>query len=203
MAITISLSGNALIDLNEFKEFAGIELDNPKLTANRLHLWINSASQLIESWCGRKFITPSSDEQEIFDGHGENDYYVKHRRITSTAPVLYLWDGTTYVALSTTTYPIDHKTDTGRVWFTQGSAFSFGSNNYRVDYKYGWTLANIPFDLKMACAQIAFRIMKRLTEGKEGIQSEGFGDSTTTYDYSYLNSEIKMLLAQYRVIGVG
>jgi hypothetical protein len=45
---------------------------------------INAHSKSIENYCGRKFIKATTAINEIFDGDGQSEYYVKNWPITET-----------------------------------------------------------------------------------------------------------------------
>ena len=200
-----NLADNALITYDEYIELLGIDPDNVNLNEDRITVFINSASQQVEDYCDRKFITPSADIVEIFDGHGESEHFVRHRRIASgTTPSFEYLISTTWTANNTGSYPISVDNDRGKIWFVKfNRTFHRGNANWRVSYKYGWTQADIPADLKLACAELAKRAIM-LMDGKEGLASESFGDSSTSYNLpTALPDNIKLILNRYRAVSVG
>jgi len=198
----MSLASNALITVKEFKALANLSVDNENVDDKAIEAFVNSASQIIEEYCNRKFITPSDAIAEIFDGDGQKDVYVEHRRIADT-PVLEYWDGTAWQTMTTTQYPRSFDGDKGRVWLNNGAKFSTGQDNYRVTYKYGWVRASIPNSLKLTCAQITHRQMTRMLEGKEGKKQENFETGSTIWQLEPLSDDIKEALATYRRIAIG
>ena len=198
------LADNALITDDEYFELLGIESDNQNLKKDRIIVFINSASQQVEDYCDRKFVIPSADIVEIFDGDGDSEYFVKHRRIASgTTPSFEYRISTTWTANNAGSYPISWDNDKGKIWFTKfNRTFHGGNANWRVSYKYGWPRADIPADLKLACAELVKRALM-LLDGKEGLASESFGDSTTSYNLTSLPDNIKLILNRYRAVSVG
>jgi hypothetical protein len=199
------LADNALIDYDEYLELVGIDPDNVNLNEDRIMVFINSASQQIEDYCDRKFVTPSADIVETFDGDGESEYFVNHRRIASgSTPSFDYRISTTWTANNVSSYPISWDSDKGKIWFVKfNRTFHTGNTNWRVSYKYGWTRADIPADMKLACAELAKRAIM-LLDGKEGLASESFGDSSTSYNLpTALPDNIKLILNGYRAVSVG
>lgn len=198
------LANNALITCDDYLELLGIDSDNQNLKKDQIVVFINSASQQVEDYCDRKFITPSADIVEIFDGDGEPEYFVKHRRVASgTTPSFEYRRSDTWTANNTGSYPITWDNDKGKIWFTKfNRTFYAGNANWRVSYKYGWLQADIPADLKLACAELVKRALM-LLDGKEGLASESFGDSTTSYNLTSLPDNIKLILNRYRAVSVG
>ena len=61
-----------MLTVQEYKDYKAIlETDEQAFNDSQAQLLINAASQSIENFCGRKFITPAEAIDEIFDGDGE------------------------------------------------------------------------------------------------------------------------------------
>lgn len=192
-----------LVTLEEIKELFGISADNSTIKEPELNLYVNIASRAIESWCGRKFIEPAAQITEIFDGDGTGEYYVANRRVaTGDTPTLKYWDGSDFVAVDAS-HSFTWANDSGLVYFTKGNKFGSGKRNYEITYKYGWAIASVPQDVKLACATIMRRKMRAMIDKKEGLSSEGFGDNTSTFDLTTIGGDVKMLLAPYRRVRIG
>jgi len=191
----MSLASNALIDLEYYRTVVQID-DSATFNSGAIESLINQASQMIETECNRKFITPSVAITEVFNGDGNRDHYVKNARIIAT-PTLKEWDGDSF---ETTSYTFTYDQDTGRVYFTDGNVFSRGKNNWQISYTYGWTLSTVPADLKLACVGLTSHL--RLLSQKMGIVSESFGDSSTTYDWEK-NPFIQRIINDYKVVNYG
>lgn len=188
----MSLNSNALIDKEYYYRQVGYEIDNTNRDDTQYEQYINQASQFIETHCNRKFITGSV--AEIFDGNDHKDYYVKYGRITDT-PVIAYWDGDSWENLDTDIYDITYTTG-GRVYFTDGNVFSEGKDNWRVTYSYGYTLATVPDDLKMACVGLIRFI--EVQSQKMGITYEAVGNNITTYDIRNIPATVMDVLNRYR-----
>jgi hypothetical protein len=194
--MAVSLNSNALITFSEYKLLLGIDPSNVHIDEDKTLFFINHASQLIEDYCDRKFITPGNQIEEIFSGTGDTEYYVRHCRIADTPALQYRISNTWY-DLDTSTYPISVDNDSGLISFVYNQTFWKGYRNWKVKYKYGWTQSALPDDLKVACAQLVRRYIL-LAEGKEGLESESFGDSSTSYNLSSLPKNIQFVLDKYR-----
>ena len=199
----MALNDNALITVDEYRLHKGVGEDDDNFEEERYEAWINQASQYFEDACHRKFITPSGDISEVFHGNGTKDYRVENGRITAT-PTVYLWNGGTkaFEDVETTfSFTFTYTGDTGRVYFTDGNRFSKGEDNYQIDYKYGWTQASLPDDLKMACIFLVNyyeRMVKNL-----GITSHSFADDSTSFDLKDIPELVKSTVRRYEVVSYG
>ena len=193
----------ALINEFEYLTYMGVQESEFQVNAERTATFINRASQEIKHYCGgRVFVTPSSQIQEIFNGDGTKDYYTLHGRIADTTPatqvLLYLWQSQSWVEQTTTSFPRAFDAEKGRVWFNNGHTFYEGEDNWRIDYKPGWAIESVPQDLKGACCSIVKRLFM-LADGKEGLSTEAFADSNTTYNLGELiGVKEKLVLNNYR-----
>lgn len=200
MAIDLTI---ALIIEKEYTDYEQISESNPNIPSEAIINAINIASAEIKRFCGgRIFIIPASQVQEIFDGDGTKDYYTRHGQIGDATPVtdvkIYLWQAPTWTEQVAGTYPRTVVAESGRVYFNNGHRFVTGADNWRIDYKPGWLVANVPADLKGICKQVVSRILK-LSEGKEGLTTESFGDSAHTYNlHELLTGDLKSRLKQYK-----
>lgn len=194
----MALNANVLVSLAEFKIWLGIGSSDTG-TDSRNEAAINAASQDIESECRRKFITPSADLTEIFAGDGTREMYSINRPITTVTSIKYR-DGVTGSTWTSVTgnwiYTID--TDAGRIYFTDGNIFSSGWDNWQINYKYGYAIANVPTDLKMACLILAAMAKKRFENELFGINSKSFGETSITYSIDQMPDDVKRILNRYK-----
>jgi len=185
----------ALITFEEYCTFAGLKKSNDKLDQDRFELFIHQASQEIINECGRKFIEPSSQVEEVFDGDGTGEYFIKNCRWASgDTPVIYYWDGTQYVEMTAANFPRAYVQESGKVYFTKGNIFTH--RRYKIAHKYGWTQANIPYDLKELCAVMVQRALKR-ADKHEGVTSEGMSDSTTAFNLHKITESMQTIINHY------
>ena len=193
----MSLASNALITLEYFKTISKVAKDATTYPDEAIEALINQASQVLESECNCKLITPANAIDEIFDGNRDREHFVKNGRITTT-PTLKEWDGDSF---ETTTYTFTYDGDSGKVYFTDGNVFNRGRNNWQVGYKYGWAIASVPVDLKLACVGIVNSLS--LMYAKAGIASESIGNNSFSYDWSGHNPLIKNVIGKYQVLSYG
>lgn len=193
----MSVASNALIGVDYYRRFAGVADDSTDFPDEAIETLIDQASQMIELETNRKFITPASAITEIFDGNGSQQYYVKNGRIADT-PTLSYWRGTSF---TTTTNTFAYSENTGRVYFTDGSVFGKGKDNWQIAYKYGWTQATLPEDIKLVCASLVSHL--RLMRMKLGISTESYGDTSVSYDWTGLPPMMQKIIDKYKVLPYG
>ena len=178
----ISPAANSVLTVDEYKFYTGDAEANEMPDDDRVIFLINIASQQLEDWCQRGFITPASAIEELFSGDDEVAYHVKHCRITETPALYSRQSDNTWLLLETPPYIIEYDGDDGVVYFVSAHRFiKAGRNSWKVAYKYGWTQATVPPPIKALCAQLVMRMVK-LSAGKEGMDAQSFGDSTTSYN---------------------
>lgn len=189
----------ALVTVDEVKNFLGIDYELSTADQSRIEYLINAVSHQIEKYCDRKFITPSSDITEIFDGDGTADYYVKNIPIVGTiasSDISYRsGEGETW---SETTATFNYDSSSGRVYFTDGNVFSTGKDNWRIVYSYGYSVSNVPVDLKIAAIElIAFR-KKKFDDNVHGVSAVTYPDNTITYSFDKMPDSVLAMLNRYK-----
>lgn len=194
----MSLATNALISVEEYLIFKGEPVDG-EVNEDQIEAHINSASDMIQNFCCR-VICPTTDIVEKFNGNGFSDYYVKHRVINGT-PTLYNYDGVNWNEMTTTDYPRDISASVGLIELLELSRFTKGKKNYKVEYNTGYAIGNVPSAIKHACFILTQRFILSAND-KEGLQSESFGEGTSSYDLSSIPDKVKKLLRPYRNIQV-
>ena len=204
------LAARALIDVEFYRSIVGIDRDDTNLDEELIEKLITAATDAIELRCKRSFVSPVVAIDEIFDGTGESNYFVRKGRINSaTTPIMYYWDGDSWETASTTLYPRAYDYESGELYFTNGQRFSRGLKNWKLNYKYGWTdIAALPFDIKLACADLLKWM--RFSTAKQGVSSESIGDTLVSYNTNLsklVQAEwpptITTILDRYRRITIG
>lgn len=166
-----TLKANAIISEAELEELTQTSFDTAY--ANAL---INIASDFIEKFCDRKFIETTFTD-EIYDGNGSCELYLKNAPISNVT--IKHWDTVNNIADYTFIENDDYiiYTIEGKIY--KRSHWSKGYQNYRISYKAGYTLANIPFDLKFVCAKICETMHNN--QQKSGISEESIGRYSVSY----------------------
>jgi len=199
--MAVALKANALITLLELDEFLQITIGDADLS-NTL---INTASDFIDRFCNRSFIKATYTNEE-YDGDGNNNIYLRKFPIVSVASVV-LYDTYTAAILQTFVVNTEYLIYLNEGYIYMRSKTSRGHKNYRVTYDAGYLLADIPYDLKNACAQLAGLVY--YNKGKAGVKSESIGKYSITYDKGDLSisgiavpDDIACVILQYRNINM-
>lgn len=190
------LNNNALITVAEYKVLAVIKEDEKDGDRN-IEAFINYASQYIEDFTARKFITPDADIDEYFDGDDTDIFYTKYWPIVGTiSQIFFLSDNDWSTELSDIN--LSQRSDIGELQFTDGNRFieTNVSNYYKISYKYGYAQKNVPDDLKMACSAIAAIRRTQWNNKTHGVSSRAIGDQSTAYNAN-LDSWIIDILKSY------
>jgi hypothetical protein len=173
---------------------------------------INAASGFIESFCRRKFTNSGAliTETVYLNGNGEAYLPLPNYPVSNDSTiVVYSWDKVSQVVDDTfvehTDYEVDF--DSGLVYMQSG--WLLGEKNYKVTYKYGYTTATMPEDLKNACLALVLYLYNG--RDKAGMQSETIG----SYSYTKQNTgqymfmglpippEVILMLSVYRRADLG
>lgn len=195
----------ALITLAEAQTFFSIDRELTEREESRLSAFINSASQFIMEKTERKFITPSAAIVERFPGNDKSEYLLKHGPVV-TAPTLlqYITRGLTET-WTTTTSAWTYDSEKAKIWFIQGEVFwsdisDMQNGNWRITYNYGYAVASIPMDLKMACADLVGFYKRYFENNLHGVKSEAnpAGGGSTTYETEKLPESVQLAIAKYR-----
>lgn len=182
------INANALITEAELEELLQKTFDTAY--ANTL---INIASGFIQNFCDRKFIE-ATYTREAYDGNGTKDLYLKQYPINASPVItVELWDTYGNVVSETFTLYSDYL-----VYLTEGRVYKRSGwiathQRYRITYKAGYAIANVPYDLKHACAQIASFVDRNKTSA--GTNSETIGKYSINYGSSNASIEASLRFA--------
>ncbi len=188
----------ALVSLEEAKRYLKIDPTVDDTSADEfIETLVNAASKEIERLCnGRKFRKVTTAIDELFDGDDDADYYTKNAPITGT-PSLYYWDGLTWQTDSSWSTTQDN--NAGRIWFDDGNVFWRGPiKNWKISYTYGWTLNDVPADLKEACIGLVALKKKLFDDGLHGVNSRSFGDQSISYTFDKIPANVLATIYSYR-----
>jgi hypothetical protein len=193
----MALAANALISLAEFRALLSTT-DTSKDAFNEPA--INAASQDIETELNQKLITPSSALTEIFTGDGQAHYFTKYVPIITVSILGYRTGsgGTTWQSVFS---DWNYETDLagGRIYFVDGNVFLEGQkDNWRIGYTYGYAIASVPQDIKIACASLAALYKVKFESNLHGQNSKNFGETSITYSFDAQRSSILKSLAKYK-----
>ncbi|MDQ3158804.1 MAG: hypothetical protein M3P98_01545 [bacterium] len=165
---------------------------------------INAMTDLIESYCNRRFKSTMYTDQIISTRHGGTDLLLKQSPVTSLASISYtVGMPKTWTAYNATNdYELIEDGKSGIVKMYAG--LPKGENTIKVTYTAGYLIdwANfgssthtLPADLSDLCERLVVRIFKR--RDAEGKSQEGFESNAITWA-TELTKEDKMTLAKYK-----
>jgi len=199
--MAVALKDNALITAVELDEMLRVTIGDADLS-NTL---INIASDFIDQYANRSFIS-ATYTAEKYDGNSDRRIYLKQYPIISVT-TLASWDTISDIVMTTYTANTDYLLylKEGYIYFRYKTMP--GHQNYRVTYTAGYLIADVPYDLKNACAQLAGMIYNNT--GKAGMKSEGIGqysytikDGTVLFGGIPVPADIAGVILQYRNINV-
>jgi hypothetical protein len=145
--------------------------------ADLVNLLINSASDLINKITDRHILSKAYTDEKYTGARGRY-IYLKNYPITAVASVK-VWDIFNNIVLTTLIENIEYQilTDQGGIEVFAGT-YKF-NNIYRISYTAGYAIADVPWDLKRATAEIAGMLYRG--KGKTGVQSERIGEYSVAY----------------------
>jgi hypothetical protein len=175
-----NLVSYALVTLNEVQEALQISAGPDDA---RLNGYINRATDMIEQYCQRRFLS-TAYTNELYSG--DNTYYLYTRNWPITALSALSWGSgsvgsRSFEAVDTSNYAIETQgaKDRGAIYSEVG--FPNGSDNIRISYTAGYTQANIPGYIKEACLELVSYLYGR-SKATPGMKSETLGRYSYTVE---------------------
>jgi hypothetical protein len=197
----MALNNNALLTEAELELILG-----KSLATDYAEMLINFASDVIEKYCNRVFRQVEYTDEK-YDGRGYKILYVKNPPIDDgTAVAVKDWNTNDNSLLYTYTEHTEFIVFHVEGYIYLRSGFKTGKQNYRISYKGGFE--NIPWDLKVACAELGGFLDSN--KGVAGVKSEKIGDYAISYGSSFgitigglaVPPEALSKLANYRLINI-
>lgn len=154
-------------------EYTALGFNRAMITA-----MIEASSDFVERYCKRKFLTPASAITEYYHGDGGQYLQLENYPIVSITS-LKLWEYELNAASYTFTEHTEFEQipESGRIYMAGG--FSRGLKNHQVVYKYGYSVADMPEDLKAAVKMLTKQQYQ--LKDKAGIASETIGRYSVSY----------------------
>lgn len=162
---------------------------------------INSASEFIESYCSRKFV--SATYTEYYNGGNTNKLLLNQYPVTTLTSVQY-WDYQSQGIIESYTEHTDYELYSNDGYLYKVSGWSKGTKNYKVVYVAGYSTSTMPSDLKNACKEIC-KYLYNLRD-KQGLSSETVDVRTLSYDKTLnvgIPKNILAMLDQYVRMDLG
>jgi hypothetical protein len=188
----MDLVSHALVSLQDTKTYLG----TTSLSDDQIKLYINVATDMIETATGRRFKQTTYTDQ-VFDGNGENEVLLPQYPVISFTSL-----GKNGAHNNSADWEVvgaeDYwrSDDEGRLIGV--NRFYKGVGNYRATYVAGY--ASIPYDLQFA----AMKLVKLLEDDERaaGLVSERLGDHSVTFEKGSASLEqdpmISKVISKYR-----
>ena len=167
----MDLVSHALVSLADTKVFLGAT----SLSDDQIKLYINMATDMIESATGRRFKSTVYSNQ-VFDGNGEKEILLPQYPVTAFSSLEKngAYDNSSQWEVVDTE---DYWREDAYGRIIGQFRFSCGTGNYRASYTAGYT--TIPYDLQFACMKIVQFFSFDFKAS--GIVSERLGDHQVTF----------------------
>lgn len=199
----MALNENALLELNEAKNWLGISLTDTDYDF-KIEQFINSASEKIETYLNRKLAAKSYTER--VDGNRNVRVILKHYPVESVSSVKLSssWDFTVD-AIDVDDY---HISDDGVLTFKNSTA-KRGNLNLQVVYNGGYVLPNspvqvgeaLPSAIKMACIEFVKWLWNIDHDERFGVSSRNKQGQTVSY-VKGIPQEIMAMIEDYKRVEV-
>lgn len=192
----MALNSNALTTLNMAKTYLKIPLAETSKDS-LIELWINAASQAIESECDRKLKAQSITEHH----HGRKTNFALLREWPINSVTEVRLDSKAVFTDASTLVPVDDyriADDNNCVVFLNRSV-PMGYNNLRIIYNAGY--ATVPSDLEHACLWMVFWYDRMRTADDIGKTSKSKGDESFSMSQS-MPQDIKDTINRYKRVEI-
>jgi len=178
--------------LEDVKQWLKLDSDDDD---GHLITWINTVSADCEKFCNRQFIARVRTEN--FEGDNTNVLILNHRPVSSIATIK-LYDGAT--ELEETDYHLDG--ETGMI-ILESLVFAKTFWEIEVQYTAGYTLADIPEDLRKSIIEgVVFRYQKQ-DKKRVGVLRQSLAEQSTDYATNTMTDEVTDVWKYYRAGNVG
>lgn len=196
----MSLNANALVTLADAKD----HLDIPPATTTsdaRVERFINTASQLIEEYCNRKFIYQSYDIRR--DGRRQDRIQLNEFPIIAVTNV---WDDQSWEWGSDKLIPATEiAIEEECILVLQNRKFSKGNQNVRIQFTAGFVSpvtgglgAPIPMTLEYTCLMTVEWLMQLRQDRRIGVTSKSKqSESISFFDQTGLPPQVMTMLAEF------
>jgi hypothetical protein len=195
--MSLTLNANALVDLDPFKGYVKVPL--AVLTQDSLlRDFINEASALCESYCGRKF--RELIYTEIRNGSKTPEMILRQWPVTAVTSVHI--DSNHLFPVETLIDPADYMiskdiNDEGIIVELFSQVYPQGRKNVKIIYTAGYALfADVPGDLQLACKRVAAYYYKQQQQ-EDFTETEKTKDQETTKLIDGIPLAAALLLNKY------
>ena len=168
-----------------------------------LPLLVDGITAAINTYCGRIF--ESTIHTEKYDGSSSNFLMLKNFPIISVTTVTRTKEDAsdTEVDIASTEYKIQQTTGMlvmHPINYSDSSVWLNGNENYEIVYVAGYTAADLPKDVIMACKIWLSVLWESADQKLFAVASSTLGDDTISFESNEIPPEVKLLLKEHRKI---
>jgi hypothetical protein len=160
--------------------------------------FIDASANIIEQEIG--FNPLSSQRTEYYDGNGQQEMILRSAPVSTAATSLDFYIDSDHAFGADTKIDcssgVHLRAQEGFLWYQEG--FPIGIQNIKLTYTAGWTLANIPYDLRVCCYEIVGWLFQRAQNKLWNVQQQSYADGTISVLAVTLPDNVKNILKKYR-----
>lgn len=187
----MAVKANALISLAQAKDYLDIQTSDTSQDS-RVEGYIDAASQFIQEYCNRNFISQSYTEYQ--DGRQSNQILL--RQWPATKPSDLRIDNSREFGSNTVVDTADYDVIEGNILLLVNRFFPNGYGNIKIVYTagYGTVAGNtLPSDIQLACKQLVAWYSQERTDRRTGVTSRGKNGENISFEIDVPKKVISVL----------
>ena len=195
-ATAVTLRAHALATFDDAVAYAKIGAAPTQDEAELLRRFINSATQRVENYTGRTFLTRTNDEHH--DGNGGARLFLHQMPVLAVATFEQLnLDGTVNQTYTSADYLLD--TVHGALSFKNGGRFYKGVRRWHAVFTASYaSLATVPDDVTLACLILVAGYWRDFDQKRDDIEQQNIAGQSVVIKRGPLPATVKGLLKAHR-----
>ena len=178
-----------------------IFLDEANMSPNQqatLALILSASEKRMKNYCNRNF--EEATETEVYNGNGKNYLSINRFPVTSANAdiVIQIGDDDAIDTTDDNIFKIDNTI--GKMYCSSG--FTKGFQNVNITYKAGYSVANLPDDLKYALLILIQSNWNKFKEKSIDVAEYSIGDMTKKYQFIDIPTSARKVFDSYREINI-
>lgn len=196
-ATTIALHAHTLGTVEDVTAYLKINAIPVGDEAEMFKTIINAATERVEDYCMRPFVSRSLNE--FFDGSGQRRLFLRTHPVISVEQIDALnFNGDSFITYLSGDIRVD--TVHGIVMLKNGGSFAEGLQNWQVQYVGGWALVtDVPDAVRLAFYKLCAEYFRDFEHRKDDIISQTMDGQTTFFHQGLMPPRIKSLLRPHQI----